>query len=642
MKTNYWASSKAEEAIGTILERADSAIGENYRNILELNRNMYYDYDKFHDSETSIARTGTQGEFLKLSCKQSRNLIRNMVTLVASDRLAFEVIAMASDEAVYSSTKVARSIIQDIIARKNVDRLQDEAVEMSLVYGSSFYVARWNTALGEPYVNDESGSPLFTGDIDISVKSPMEVLFDTTASSWDEVDWVVIKQKRNKYTVASQYKKFASKIEDIVDSYVNSDACEEKNEDNITVYEFYHKPTPAMPDGRLLVFIDDEIVLFDKPNPYKDIPVIPCIPMGIGQTLKGYALFSDLLPLQEMFDNEMSTISNNHAAFGLQNVLIPKDSNIEIDDLKGLRVINYEGLDNGGIKPLQLASTSPELFKMLEVCKQNMMELSGINATVRGNPPASLSSGIAIATLSANALKFASSFSKANQIALERLMELVLKEFKVFATTERTIAILGANKSYINMRFTGASIEEISHIKIRPTNPMADTAAGRMEIANAMVNSGFVKNKQDFLKVVATGDLDVLEDEAMSEDELIAAENEQLREGKSVPILMLDNHVIHLSKHKMLLNNPIIRSDSTITPVILAHIQEHLEMLESGDPAVLQLAMTDTISPESIQKPQQQAPQGAPLPPMEEAVAGPTEQVAEPAPLVTPLNQGVM
>jgi len=638
----YWAVQSAEDCICAVLKRVENSTGPNYRAILERNRNHYYKWLDYNNSETSIQSTGEQGEFVKASCSQGRSLIRNMVTLVTSDRLAFETIATASDESVYSATKVAKGIIDDVLNRKNIDKLQDEAVELALVYGSSFYVCRWNTALGEPYVNDTNGKPLFTGDIDVQIKSPFDIYFDTSANNWEEVDWVIVKQKHNKHTIASQYKKFASELEGIIDQFYNED-MEEANEDTITVYEFYHKPTPALPNGRLLVFVNSEIILFDKANPYKCLPVIPNIPMNIANTLKGYALFSDILPLQELLDSEINTIASNHAAYGVQNILIPNEADFDINDLQGLRIINYSP-EAGDIKPLSLVQSSPELFKMVDVYKQQMMEISGINSTVRGAPPSGATSGVAIATLSANALKFASSFSKANQIALERVMELVIKEFKIFATAERTIAILGANKSYINMRFSSADIEDISHVKIRPTNPMSQTLAGRIEIAQNLLQSGLIKNPQDYLKVLETGDLDVLNDEVMSEDELISAENEELKQGKEVPILMLDNHITHLSKHKMLLNNPLIRRDSAVVPIILNHIQEHLSMLENGDPMILELAMSDTISPDNVGKKQQPvdagSPPASPMGTMLQA-AQPTEKVAEPLPLETPLNGGM-
>ena len=481
--------------------------------------------------------------------------------------------------------------------------------------------------------------------MDIQVKSPYEVIFDLDCRDWSEVDWVIVKQRMNKYTIAAQYKKFAAQLEDIsgcFESDERSSLSPNKNDDMIEVLEFYHKPTPAVPDGKMVVFVNDEIVLFEGKNPYKALPVIPCIPSTMGGNLRGYSMFSDLLPLQEMLDNEMSSISTNHAAFGIQNVLMPRESDIDIDEIGGLRLINYNA--EGGVPTaLNLAQSSPELFKMIDVYKQNMMEISGINSTVRGAPPAGLTSGIAVATLSANAIKFASPYIKASQMALERLMEMVVSQFKLFATAERAVSILGANNNYITLRFTQADIETISHIKMRTKNPLSDTISGRIEIAQNLLQSGLISNPQDYLKVLETGELGVITDEMSTEDDLIQSENEEMRDGNEVQALIWDDHVAHMSKHKMLLNNPIIRRESNIIQLVLAHMQEHLDLIEQGDPKILEMAMSDSLSPDTIMKKNAPPQTGvAQPPPNTEMAAQPTEGVAQPLPLNTPLNQGVM
>ena len=135
-------------------------------------------------------------------------------------------------------------------------------------------------------------------------------------------------------------------------------------------------------------------------------------------------------------------------------------------------------------------------------------------------------------------------------------MEAVVRIFKTFATQDRTLAILGANGSYINMRFNSESIEDISHIKIRPRNPLADTMAGRAEIGQQLLNTGLIKQPSDYLRFLQTGELNEMTDEITSENDLIGAENEQMRMGNGVQALALDNHNAHLVHHKTLLNNP--------------------------------------------------------------------------------------
>ena len=99
----------------------------------------------------------------------------------------------------------------------------------------------------------------------------------------------------------------------------------------------------------------------------------------------------------------------------------------------------------------------------------------------------------------------------------------------------------------------------------------------------------------------------------------------------------------------MLLNNPLIRKQSSVIGVILEHIEEHLTMLREIDPMTLELASTGAVSPDTIMASRNPNPVGAdmdmppPSPEMEnEMSAMPTEVPAEPLQIESPLNQGVM
>ncbi len=69
-----------------------------------------------------------------------------------------------------------------------------------------------------------------------------------------------------------------------------------------------------------------------------------------------------------------------------------------------------------------------------------MQQMSNINAAVRGEVPGS-TSGVAIATLTTNALEFLSSYSKCLSITLEKVMGHSLNAYRKFARVERMIAI---------------------------------------------------------------------------------------------------------------------------------------------------------------------------------------------------------
>ena len=625
MSKRYWANDESEDLICKLEQKRKDLTDYNVMTAIERNVRSYYNTQTAHNLSSALEGTGENGEFVKAVSHDSRALVRSLVSMITADRLSFEVIAMSDDESVFCVNKVSKSIIDDVVNRKNLDKLQDTAVEYALVYGSAYYHTTWNTSEGEPYASSGE-SVLYTGDINISVLNPFEIYFDRRKSSFDDVDWVLIKKKVNKYTLMAQFPKIADDIDsaDSTDIYELDTEEFDIDDDLVIVYEFYHKPTPALPNGRMTVYSNSDTVYFDGDNIYGCLPVVPVLPMNIGNSQWGYALYSDLMPLQEMLDNEISCISSNHMAFGVSNVLVPDSADINVTDLQGMRFIKYNS-EGDAPSVLNLAQTSGELFKMIDVCKAGLQGLSGVNNIIRGIENTEKMSGVALATLSQNALKFASPFLKANTIALEQTLLKVVKFFKIFATTERIIPITGANQQYIAYRFDASKVEEVKSIKIRPQNPLASTLAGRVEIATNLLNTGLLKNPSDYLRVIETGELNELKDEVSTEIQLIASENEMLQLGEKVVTIMLDNHNQHISKHKMLLNNPLIRRDGNITAAVLSHIQEHIQMLRDGDPLILEIAMNDEASAETVLNSRNGAggeagaPAGMPTPPNKQA-----------------------
>ena len=114
----YFANLGKDEIVSEILKRANNTLQDNYWDGLERNGKHYYGYDEYQSSDTSLKSSGDSGEFVKIQCNQARSLIRNTITLVASDRLAFECIALSNDESTFASTRVAKSILEDVVKGK--------------------------------------------------------------------------------------------------------------------------------------------------------------------------------------------------------------------------------------------------------------------------------------------------------------------------------------------------------------------------------------------------------------------------------------------------------------------------------------------------------------------------------------------
>lgn len=260
-----------------------------------------------------------------------------------------------------------------------------------------------------------------------------------------------------------------------------------------------------------------------------------------------------------------------------------------------------------------------------------METISGVNSVARGNPEQSLKSGVALALVQSMAVQYASKFQESWAMLLEDGGTKIFELLKVFAQTERVAEMAGkVNKGRIQS-FTGKDLDQIQRVVVELGNPMQRTVAGKVQIADHLLEMGMVKTPQQYLQVMETGSLDALTEGPEAELDLIRGENELMMDGKfdSVRVLVGDAHLLHVQEHRTLLSNPMVRMDDTITAGILAHIQEHKEIYETQEPFWAQISgeppsppMNPQVPPEAAMPPppgveqaQPELPANAPLPP---------------------------
>ena len=450
----YFAARDAKEVIGCVSEHVDrhstgvnavAGIGAVWRR----NMSVYYSGLITGDDGSALDFGGTQGELVKVVSNQARSLARQFFSLITKSRLEFEANAQTTESGVLADARLANALCKHIVNDQRLDILADRMLEGTILAGSSYLKPCWRTDRGRKVTRSE-GKNVLAGSLEISVHHPVDVTFDLSVENSRDRDWAVVRTMKNKWDLAAQLPAMKDAIENLPaprdDQFLVSTA--RQSEDMCFVYEFYHRSTVSMPEGRLLVYGNAETVFYDKANPYIDqdgeafIPLAECKPEPIVGTPWGYSFFNDLVPLQEMLDASMSTAASNVSAYGLGTMLNPEGNGLSVRDIGGLKFLNYKPAGaTGGGKPeaLQLPSTPAEVYRFSETIKSNMMEISGINATLRGAPPANVTSGAMAATLSANAVEFAAPFAKAYHLALEQTLQMSLLIYKRFATVPQVI-----------------------------------------------------------------------------------------------------------------------------------------------------------------------------------------------------------
>lgn len=570
--------------------------------------------------DTSLIFEGIQGELLRFYTPKARSLIRQLTAVVTKQRMAFKASARTTGAEVLNEVKLANALSDQIIQTERLDLKGDQLCEGGLVTGVWFTKTTWRTDFGEPYTRDDDGKPITNGGVEIALLSPFNVFYNVQMP-WDQLPWVECRVKRNRWDLIADHKDLEREIKALpsvseergphswVDSTLDDD-------DLVYVYEFYHKPSPALPKGRMLIYADSETVFYDGENRYGCIPIEPNIPEAVLDTGLGYSKLTDLAGAQEMFDNSLSAIATNQSQFAVQNVAVPRGSNVNVNQLNGMNFISFTPQNvPGGGKPeaLQLTKTAPETFKFTDKLEQLMQDLSFLNGAMTGNLPAGVSSGTAIATLSANSIEFITSISKSYNLCWEKTMMHAMNAYQRFAKIPQKVKLTQKGGQTTYKEFTGSDVGNVSEMKLEVVNPLMKTFAGRLEIGEKLLSMP-QEIWPEYTAILEGRPLSEIYKGEVQETDLISQENEALENGQSVPVLAVDDHPLHIQRHSEILADVGNRMNGESVQAVLDHIMEHYSQLKQGDPALLGIIKTGRIPEGGLQPPPAPPAQGGPPP----------------------------
>lgn len=615
----YFANKPTKECIENLEFKIDSwADGLVSSGIVERIRKSWsyyhgsFDYEEMDVDGHGVKFTGDQGELLKMPVNHYRNIATYLLNITTSTRPAMKARSINTDYKSLSQTILADGLLDYYMREKSLEDILKKATEYAIVLSEGWVKMEWDSSSGEPYgFNEDTKTWVHEGDISYRALGPLEVIRDVMRGDAEEQDWLIVKTYKNKHDLIARYPEFKDEIQAIqtrdTEQMFTYGNYMKVTSEQIPVYEFYHKRTDSVPDGRYIQFLNSEVALVDMPLPYRFIPLFPVRPSQWLGTPFGYTIMFDLLPIQESINMLYSIILTNQNAFGVQNILVPRGSDINYTQLSGgLNVIEYPaGMQKP--EPLQMTSTPAEVFNMLSKLETTMETISGINSVTRGNPEASLRSGAALALVQAQALQFASGLQQSFVRMVENVGTGTIKLLQDFAIAPRVAAIVGkANRTYLK-EFKGDDLSDINRVVVDITNPVSKSAAGRLQMATDLIQYNIVDNLEQYMTILTTGNLEVMTQGQQHEMLLVQSENERMAEGESVQVLSLDSHLMHIKEHKAVLYDPDLRKDPKLVQNVLNHIQEHIEMLKTTNPELLQLIGEQPLSPEQPQPPNQEA-----------------------------------
>lgn len=640
--SQYWASVEREKIGAEMLSKV-----EKYNKHLESSgilKALKKSYDTYYGN---IEIADVDQSLKAMHVNHYANLVRHIHVMVTSTRPAWEVRSVNTDSESQAATMLAGGLLDYYHREKKLDQSFIEAVEKCLFLKEGWISLGWNVTGGEIYgKNPETGDPIYEGDVEFKVHTLPDVIRDFTRKNMAH-EWIILRDQLNKWNLAAKHPELADKLialkgnkKEDLQFELASVSPDEISEDLIPVYTLRHDKTDAMPEGRLTIIAGEDIVLFDGPLPYKKHYVFPITSSKVFETAFGHSQAMDLLPIQDAFNMTVSSILTNQAANAVQNFQIPKGASPALTKFEGgMNVWEYDA-KAGKLEAMDLLKTAPEVFNFANFLVQQSELVSGVNQIARGNAPATLS-GTAMALIQQQAIQFSSGV----QMGLNSLSESVgtglLELLQTFAVVPRMALIAGKTKRSYMRKFKGDDLKGVSRVFVDSANPLTKTAAGRVEIANQLLQQGIIKTAEQYIMVLTTGNLEPIYEYETSQQMLMRSENEWLLEGKQVQVLITDDDALHVLEHACVLNSPEARENPTVVNAAIAHIQAHIAQAKTKDTALSGMLKQTSFAAPPMPPPNQggPAPQGpgpAPVMDNQNPITQQAEAVALPSPAQAP------
>lgn len=599
----YRFSKKGEELSQEVLDAVssfqDHVIDKGYaRSWL---KNQDYIEGKYFEvyPGDDILDVGEQGEFKATFFNHFRNFYTHMYNQVTANTPAFSCSSANTDLESKRATQVGKRIVDHYHKVKRYEDKINGTTKKGICHGDGYLSLEWNPFAGEKKGKDKD-KYIYNGDFEANIRTVWDVFFDYNKENKDDWLWCIFRTRKNRYDVAAT---FPNKKDEIlaINDYRNGDRYWEfKNgkitdrddeSDDIWVYSFYHKPTPAMPEGKYALVAGDSnsksVNLYES-NKYLYLDRLPLFNLSPDEYMTECFGFTDMNSIrgpQQLMNIVLSTITSNVIAAGAQNVYAgPSGSNVDIES-----TVNGLNFFYGDVKPevIDFYRDNTGLDSLIQFCKSNMETLTGQNSVVRGDVAGApnLKSGVAIATVINMAFQYSMGLVKSYNKMFEDVYTFIIDVLKVVADSERLLEIVGKRRENDVESFTRDDIRQISRVVVERVNPISKSYAGSIEIGMELLKIGHITPDQ-FFDLINNGNIDFATENKERMMDLITAYKDALLEGVQVPAVPGINHRLFMQEIQSLLFDMNILTNPEKAPIlqnILRLLNEQMQFVRNGD-----------------------------------------------------------
>lgn len=416
---------------------------------------------------------------------------------------------------------------------------------------------------GEPG-HEEGMDPLYTGEVKARVCDPLTLYIDPSATTDDEIRWIVERKPRDVDYIKDVYGKEVTADENVeyIQTYDIGTSSglgtnkQRKMQNMAMVDEMWVAPCKKHPHGLKVTIAGNTLLdIEEKAGP---IPFFIFGDIPIPGSVKYDAFIRDMLPVQKQI-NILRTMMTTHAKrMGNSIWALPHGSNVDEDELTNeiSTVIHYS--PQGG-KPERISPPDLPSFydRVIEYSLRDIDDMSGAREITQGRLPAGLDTlgGLELMVEQENEklAVSAQNYERGMKKALRRVLELMKKHY----TEERMGRILGSDNEIELVAFTGSDLSGGEDIDIVQGSSLPEMRAAQQDRimtmwgAGAIVDDNGQPDHRRFLRLMGMGDSQELFEQRLLDENKARSENRIFQQMAEDPAIeqMLAQYYAQLDQY---------------------------------------------------------------------------------------------
>lgn len=462
------------------------------------------------------------------------------------------------------AAQMAQALLEYWWDDMQLDDKLEEALLWAIITGQGFWKITWDPHAGKSlkFLLDPQGNPItddglkdlfrskltqagitpqektvYMGDIRVEVPSPFDVYIDPTAKVFEDAKYVICTHNLDPDEIKARWGVWVepdkvSTTPDATLPFANANDTAENNVKAVNVG--YFKPSPALPNGRYVVWIDKPSRILEDskwPYPTHELPLVKFPGIRIPGQIYDSSVVEHAIPLQKELNRTVSQIVQYKNLTIKPRIWSPSGA------LSGVRITDEPGAVNeynviGDHRPEieRMPAMQQYVFDHLTGIRNALREVFGLTEVSEGNLPPNLEAGVAIDLLQEMSTDRLAPTIKLIEHCIARSGQLMLNLAQQYYIEPRLVKIKGSGGGVQVKRFTQADIQGGINVRVESGSALPRTRAGRQARVQWMMENNIIRPEQAY-KHLDVADLKGLAAQFQAAEDKALRENDKLTQG---------------------------------------------------------------------------------------------------------------